>query len=50
MAGKVLWWIGWLIEQAPKYIVEKVWVVVSSLSGPMSKGWREVIVWINPRS
>ena len=50
LAGKVLWWIGWLIKQAPNYLAEKVWIVVSGLGGSMSQGWHDVTVWIKPKT
>ena len=47
--GEILWWMGCFSFQAAIYVPQRLWIIISSLGGSIAKGWREVMVWIDPK-
>ncbi|KAL8713712.1 MAG: hypothetical protein Q9220_002238 [cf. Caloplaca sp. 1 TL-2023] len=47
--GEVIWWIGSILADAVFYVPKRVWVIVAGLAGSVAKGYREVVVWIDPK-
>ena len=49
VTGKTLWWIGRVVIWMVAYVSQKIWIATSSLGGSAAKGWRELMVWIDPK-
>ncbi|CCC08630.1 hypothetical protein SMACR_05984 [Sordaria macrospora] len=49
LLGKIIWWIMRALFEIPVFLPKQLWKILAAIGSSMSKGYHEILVWLNPK-
>lgn len=49
LLGNIIWWIMRALFEIAVFLPKQLWKILAAIGSSMSKGYHEILVWLNPK-